>query len=335
MTASTIPTFPQLVQDFFCRYLIQQKNASQQSVTSYRDAVRLLLTFLKDEVGREPSQLTLSDLNANTIERFLNWLEEKRKNSVRTRNNRFAAIRSFLRYAGARDPGQLSLVHQVLALPMKRFDRPLMPYLLREEIQAVLAAPDPVTWSGRRDRAMFTVLYNTGARVSEVAQLKIEDADLGRAGTLRLKGKGRKERTIPLWKDTIRCLKTWLSELPQNGQHPLFPNAVGKFLTRSGIESRLTQAVTTATQTCPSLKNRHVSPHTIRHSTAMHLLQSGVDITVIALWLGHESCATTHMYVEADLQMKQKALDRLEEPGIKPTRYKPSDKLLAFLESLG
>jgi site-specific recombinase XerD len=157
MTASSIPTFPQLVQDYFCRYLIQQKNASQQTVTSYRDAVRLLLNFLKDELGREPCQLTLSDLSAHNIERFLNWLEEKRKNTVRTRNTRFAAIRSFLRYAGARDPGRLSFVQQVLAIPMKRFDRPLMPYLLREEIQAVLDAPDPATWSGRRDRAMFTV----------------------------------------------------------------------------------------------------------------------------------------------------------------------------------
>ena len=335
MTASSIPTFPQLVQDYFCRYLIQQKNASQQTVTSYRDAVRLLLNFLKDELGREPCQLTLSDLNAHNIERFLNWLEEKRKNTVRTRNTRFAAIRSFLRYAGARDPGRLSFVQQVLAIPMKRFDRPLMPYLLREEIQAVLDAPDPATWSGRRDRAMFTVLYNTGARVSEIAQSKIEDADLGHAGTIRFMGKGRKERMIPLWKDTIRCLKTWLSELPQNGQYPLFPNAVGGFLTRSGIESRLKEAVTTASQTCPSLRVRPVSPHTIRHSTAMHLLQSGVDITVIALWLGHESCETTHMYVEADLEMKQKALDRLEEPGVKPTRFKPSDKLLKFLEGLG
>lgn len=216
MTVSTIPTFPQLVQDYFCRYLIQQKNASQRTIASYRDAVCLLLNYLKDRLGRDPSQLTLTDLSADNIERFLNWLEENRKNTVRTRNNRFAAIRSFLRYAGARDPGRLSLVQQVLAIPMKRFDRPLMAYLLRDEIQAVLDAPDPATWSGRRDRAMFTVLYITGARVSEVAQLKIEDADLGHAGTLRFQGKGRKERMIPLWKDTIRCLKSWLSRQLHN-----------------------------------------------------------------------------------------------------------------------
>lgn len=334
MTTSAIPTFPQLVQDYFCRYLIQQKNASRRTIASYRDTVRLLLSYLQDRVGREPSQLTLADLNADNIEQFLNWLEEKRKNTVRTRNTRFAAIRSFLRYAGARDPGLLSLVQRVLAIPTKRFDRPLMTYLLREEIQALLDAPNPATWSGRRDRALFTVLYNTGARVSETAQLKIEDADLGHAGTIRFLGKGRKQRTIPLWKDTIRCLKAWLSELPPNGQHPLFPNAVGGFLTRSGIESRLNEAVAKASLTCPQLRDRGVSPHTIRHSTAMHLLQSGVDITVIALWLGHESTATTHHHVEADLKMKQQALDRLGEPGIKPTRFKPSDELLKFLENL-
>jgi site-specific recombinase XerD len=274
MTASTVPNFPQLVQDYFCRYLIQQKNASQRTVASYRDTVRLLLNYLKDRLGRDPSQLTLADLNADNIERFLNWLEEKRKNSVRTRNNRFAAIRSFLRYAGARDPGWLSLVQQVLAIPMKRFDRPLMNYLRREEIQALLDAPDPATWSGRRDRVMFTVFYNTGARVSEVAQLRIEDVDLDHSGTIRLRGKGRKERTIPLWKDTIRCLKTWRTQLPPFGQSPLFPNSVGGFLTRSGIESRLKEAATTASKFCPSLSICNVSPHTIRHSTAMHLLQS-------------------------------------------------------------
>jgi site-specific recombinase XerD len=334
MKATSAPTFPQLVQDFFCKYLIGQKNASQQTVASYRDTMRLLLCFLKQHLGREPSRLSLTDLHADNVESFLNWLEQKRGNAVRTRNNRFAAVRSFLRYAAARVPEQLPLIQRVLAMPMKRFDRPLMGFLHRDEVQAVIDAPDASTWSGRRDRVMFAVFYNTGARVSEIARLKIEDADLGRADSIRLHGKGRKERIIPLWKDTIRTLKTWLSELPNDSQRPLFPNAAGGFLTRSGIESRLKRALRSAEKQCFSLKGRHVSPHTIRHSIAMHLLQSGTDITVIALWLGHESPATTHMYVEADLAMKQKALDRLEEPGTKPSRFKPDDALLRFLESL-
>jgi site-specific recombinase XerD len=334
MKSASPPTFPQIVQGYFCQNLINQKNASQQTVASYRDTMRLLLCFLKQHLGREPSRLNVSDLNADNVELFLNWLEQERGNAVRTRNNRFAAVRSFLRYAAARDPVQLPLVQRVLAMPMKRFDRPLMDFLLRDEVQAVLDAPDASTWSGRRDRVMFAVLYNTGARVSEIARLKIEDADLDHGGSIRLYGKGRKERTLPLWKDTIRCLKTWLSEIPHDGQKPLFPNATGGFLTRSGIESRLKRAVTTAAAQCASLKNRHVSPHTIRHSIAMHLLQSGTDITVIALWLGHENPATTHMYVEADLAMKQKALDRLDEPGTKPARFKPDDALLQFLEGL-
>jgi integrase/recombinase XerD len=181
---------------------------------------------------------------------------------------------------------------------------------------------------------MFAVFYNTGARVSEVARLKLEDIDLDRGGTVLLTGKGRKQRTLPLWKNTVRSLRKWLPEIPNDGKKPVFPNAANQFLSRSGIESRLKRAVTTAAEQCPSLTSRSISPHTIRHTTAMHLLQSGVDITVIALWLGHENPATTHMYIEADLQMKRKALDRLEPPGMAPQRFKPDDALLQFLEGL-
>lgn len=334
MTTSKSPSFPQLVQEYFCQHLINRKNASSQTIASYRDTMRLLLRFLQQHLTREPSRLEINDLSTDNIDQFLNWLEETRGNTIRTRNNRFAAIRSFLRYAAARDPASLQLVQQVLAIPMKRFDRPRMNFLLREEVQTLLDAPDSSTFSGRRDRVMFAVLYNTGARVSEVAKLKVDDADLNRTGSIRLHGKGRKHRTIPLWKETVRSLRTWLLELPHDGQKPLFPNASGGFLTRSGIESRLKRAVNIASKRCPTLKDRAISPHTLRHSTAMHLLQSEVDITLIALWLGHESPATTHMYVEADLAMKQKALDRLEQPGTKPQRFKPTDALLRFLEGL-
>jgi integrase/recombinase XerD len=334
MTISSFPSFAQSVQDYFLKHLINQKNASSQTVASYRDTMRLLLKFLKQYLGREPSQLEISDFSADNIDQFLNWLEKERGNSIRTRNVRFAAIRSFLRYAAARDPTVLPLVQRALSIPMKRFDRPQLTFLALEEIQAILDAPDLSTWSGRRDRAMFAVLYNTGARVSEVANLKVEDVDLDRGGTVLLTGKGRKQRTLPLWKNTVRSLREWLPEIPNDGKKPVFPNAANQFLSRSGIESRLKRAVTTAAEQCPSLTSRSISPHTIRHTTAMHLLQSGVDITVIALWLGHENPTTTHMYVEADLQMKQKALDRLEPPGTTPQRFKPDDALLQFLEGL-
>ncbi len=276
----------------------------------------------------------MSDLTADNIETFLKHLEESRKNSVRTRNNRFAALRSFLKYAAGRDPTFLSTAQRVLAMPMKRFDRPLLGFLSQTEVQAILNAPDGSKWTGRRDRSMFATLYNTGARVSELAALKLQDVPLDVAGSVRIHGKGRKQRTVPLWKDTTKRLKTWIKEIDPNGQSPLFPNASGGFLTRSGVEYRLKRAVADAVSGCPSLKDKTVSPHTLRHTTAMHLLQSGVDITVIALWLGHESTETTHMYVEADLAMKERALSRLEEPKIGALRYRPSDSLLKFLESL-
>ena len=334
MTISPWPSFAQTVQDYFLKHLINQKNASSQTIASYRDTMRLLLKFLKRSLGREPSQLEISDVGADNIDQFLNWLEKERGNSIRTRNVRFAAIRSFLRYAAARDPTVLPLVQRALSIPMKRFDRPQLTFLALDEIQAILDAPDSSTWSGRRDRVMFAVLYNTGARVSEVARLKFEDIDLDRGGTVLLTGKGRKQRTLPLWKHTVRSLREWLLEIPNDGQKPVFPNAANQFLSRSGIESRLKRAVTTAAEQCPSLSSRSISPHTIRHTTAMHLLQSGVDITVIALWLGHENPTTTHMYVEADLQMKLKALDRLEPPGTALQRFKTDDAILQFLEGL-
>lgn len=264
MTSSSSLVFAQSIQDFFLKHLINQKNVSSQTVTSYRDTMRLLLRFLQQHLGREPSKLEFDDVSADNIDQFLNWLEETRGNSIRTRNTRFAAIRSFLRYAVARNPSMLPLVQRVLSIPMKRFDRTQLTFLVREEIQAILTAPDSSTWSGRRDRVMFAVLYNTGARVSEVAKLKVEDVDLDRDGTVLLTGKGRKQRTLPLWKNTVRSLKEWLPEIPNDGKKPVFPNAANQFLSRSGIESRLKRAVATAAKQCPSLTSRSISPHTIR-----------------------------------------------------------------------
>lgn len=334
MIALPTVTFANLVQDFFSKRLVQQRNVSSRTVASYRDTFRLLLRFLHDSVAKQPSQIQLSELTPTMIEAFLNHLESDRGNSVRTRNNRFAAIRSFLTYAAAQEPSCLSTVQQVLAIPMKRFERPLMEYLSSDEMDAILAAADCTAWSGRRDLAMFGTLYNTGARVSELTAITVADVCLDRCASVRLHGKGRKDRSVPLWRDTVRQLKRWLKEYGGGEASPLFPNSTGNHLTRSGVEYRLKRLVATASTACPSLEKRKISPHTIRHTTAMHMLQANVDVTVIALWLGHESPATTHMYVEADLRMKERALGSLREPKTRHVRYQPRDKLLRFLEGL-
>ena len=328
------PGFAALVQAFFCQRLIEQQNVSNRTVSSYRDAFRLLLGFLEQHRKKPPATVTLADLDAPTIAAFLDHLEKKRQNSIRTRNARLAAIRSFLKFAALRDPMSLPVVQRVLALPMKRFARPALTFLSRDEVAALLAAPDASTWSGRRDRALFSVLYNTGARVSEAVALRRADVSLDAARSVRLTGKGRKQRTVPLWKSTAEQLRDWAALLNPAPETILFPNRDGEPLSRSGVEKRLMEGMRVAAARCRTLQGKRVSPHTLRHTTAMHLLQSGVDITVIALWLGHESTETTHQYVEANLAMKEEALSKLEEIPTPKIRFRASDKLLQFLEDL-
>ena len=333
-TGTATPSFPALLQDFFCQRLVAQRNASARTVASYRDAFRLLLRFAASRTRRSPDCLTMSDLDAPLVAAFLDHLEATRGNAVRTRNARLAAIRSFLRYASFRDPTSLQTIHQVLAIPMKRYDRPLLGFLTRAETEAIVAAPDARTWSGLRDHVMLATLYNTGARVSEVAALLIGDATLGREASLRIRGKGRKERLVPLWKSTAAELRGWIAHAGGGTDAPLFPNRHRAPMTRAGIESRLHAAVGIATKRCPSLAGRRISPHTLRHTTAMHLLQSGVDLSVIALWLGHESPSTTHLYVEADLAMKERALAKLAGPPGTRHRFHATEGLLRFLDGL-
>ena len=328
-------TFPSILQDYFCQRLINQLDASPRTVASYRDTFRLLLRYLADRLKRGPATITLEDLDAPLILAFLDHLEKERANSARTRNTRRAAIRSFMQYVGVQEPASLALVQRVLAIPAKRHVRPLVGFLSREEINAVVDAPDSTSWSGRRDRGMFATFYNSGARVSELVGLRVGDVAFGPSAHLRIHGKGRKERTVPLWKDTAFRLKEWLREIAANAEAPLFPNRFGQALTRAGVESRLKEAVKLAVaKGRRSLSERSVSPHMLRHTTAMHLLQAGVDLSVIALWLGHENSSTTHLYLEADLAMKQRALGRVEEPTSRRLRYRPTDKVLLFLESL-
>lgn len=332
----TPPTagFPALLQQFFQRRLLAERGASAHTIASYRDTFELLLRYAERQTGRTASALTLADLDAPLVLAFLDHLEHERGNSPRTRNLRLTAIRSFMRYASLRDPASLPVTERVLAISAKRFDRPALDFLTRAEVEALLAAPDQASWSGQRDAVLLAMLYNSGARVSELAGLRVADLLLDRASALHLHGKGRKERVVPLWKRTASQLRGWLSHIDQSPDAPVFPNRAGKPMTRSGVEQRLRVAISKASQRCPSLAARRISPHTLRHTTAMHLLQSGVDITVIALWLGHEDTATTHLYVEADLAMKEAALKRLDEPSLKPVRYKAPDRLLAFLEAL-
>lgn len=328
------PTFPSLLQDFFCQRLIAQRQASPRTVASYRDTFRLLLSYATARSKKTASALTLADLDAPLILDFLDHLEQERHNSVRTRNVRLAALRSFLHYAALQDPTMLSVIHQALAIPTKLFDRPLLGFLSREEMEAILAAPDRSTWSGHRDHVLLRTMYNTGARVSEIIAVRVGDLTLDPSASVHLHGKGRKERAVPLWKTTAKCLKEWRPRIEGSAGAPLFPNRHQGLLTRSGVEDRLRAAVKSAAAQHPSLATRRISPHTLRHTTAMHLLQAGVDLSVIALWLGHESIETTHQYIEADLQMKERALEKLQDPPSKTLRFRASDSLLAFLDRL-
>ncbi|MCK9908051.1 site-specific integrase [Microbacteriaceae bacterium K1510] len=329
------PSFPTLLQRFFVDHLRQQRAVSPHTIAAYRDTFRLFLHFAHCRSGKAPTNLCLSDLDADVILAFLDHLERDRKSSVRSRNARLSAIRAFLKYAAHEDITALATIERCLAIPQKRHDKPVLGFLSRPEMDAIIAAPDPATWAGRRDQALFSLLYNTGARVSEAINLKVRDVVLDTAPVAHLHGKGRKRRSVPLWKSTAATLRHWLRHLPDaSPQAHLFPNSAGGRLSRSSAAQRLALAVETAAKGFPKLLKRNISPHTIRHTTAMHLLQSGVDITVISLWLGHEDPSTTHLYLEADLAMKEEALSRLEPLSATPMRYRPPDRLLAFLQAL-
>lgn len=335
MSDHNTPSLPTLVQRFFVEHLAQHRAVSHQTVAAYRDALRLLLGFAAQRLHRTPSAITLQELDAPLLLAFLDHLENERGNSVRSRNARLAAIRTFLKYAGHHDLDTLATIERGLAIPQKRFDRPMVGFLSRDEIRAIIEAPDASTWAGQRDRAMFSTLYNTGARVSEMIGARWGDVVLERQPAVHLHGKGRKDRSVPLWRETASLLRGWRRRLGEpSADAMLFPNRTGGRMTRSNVTQRLQLAVEGAARKLPTLIDRAVTPHVIRHTTAMHLLQSGVDITVIALWLGHEDTATTHMYVEADLTMKEQALMKLQPAGAPSGRFRATDELMSFLQAL-
>jgi len=333
-TAAPAPSFPALVQAFFAEHLTQQRALSPRTVASYRDAFMLFLGFVQRRCTKAPADLKLTDITPELILAFLDHLENVRHNSVRSRNARLAALRAFLKFAAHRDVASLHVIERALVVPMKRFERPMLEFLSREQMLEVIGSPED-SWVSRRHHLLLGLLYNTGARVSEIIGVRVADVVLEGAACVHLHGKGRKQCSVPLWRSTVKELRAWLKENPRLGATcALLPNRDRQPMTRSNVTQRLALAVRAAAQRNPALTNRHISPHTIRHSTAMHLLQSGVDISVIALWLGHESPTTTHHYVEADLAMKERALSRLKEPKARARRYRAPDSLLQFLGTL-
>ena len=335
MNTCTVPTdLARLLQSFFLQRLIQQRRVSHRTVTSYRDTFRLLLRFAERLLDKPVSELCLSDMDVNLVLGFLDDLEAHRHNCVRSRNARLAAIRAFLQYAALQEPTALPQIQRVLAIPMKRFERPVVGFLSREEIEAILNAPDRSSWSGQRDHVLLATLYDTGARVSEIIAVTREDVECRHCTAVHLHGKGRKERVVPLSKPTSARVRSWMQQIGSDARQPLFPNRYGQPMSRSGVAKRLQVAVKLASPRCPSLHEKTISPHVVRHSTAMHLLQSGVDLAVIALYLGHESVVTTHHYLQADLKMKERALAALQPPQTKTMRFKPAPEVLAFLDTL-
>ena len=332
MTTST--HFPRLLQGFFTDRLLDQRQASPHTVASYRDTFRLFLKFAHERLNKAPATLPLEDFDAPFIGQFLDHLETDRGNSPQSRNVRLAAIHSFCRYVAFQEPQHSEQIQRIVAIPAKRYERKQIDYLDPSEIEALLDAPDLTTWAGRRDRALLMLTAQTGLRVSEVVGLRCEDIVLGPSAYVRCHGKGRKQRCTPLRKQVANTLRTWLQERDACPHEPLFPSARGGHLSRDGVEYLLKKHAAQARKQCPSLANKRISPHVLRHTAAMDLLRHGVDRTVIALWLGHESVETTQVYIHADLGLKEEALAKTAPLGVRSGRYQPEDSLLEFLESL-
>lgn len=328
------PELPALLQAFFTERLFQQRQASTHTIKSYRNTFRLLLRFAAVRLHRAPSRLVLADLDTALLGAFLLHLETDRGNCARSRNVRLAAIHAFFRYVALADPGHALLCHQVLAIPSKRFEKGLVEFLDDEETLALLAAPDPGTWIGRRDRALLLVAVQTGLRVSELVALRRQDVALGTGAHVRCLGKGRKLRCTPLRRDVVAVLDPWMRELPAAIDTPVFPSSRCGHMSPDAVERLVAKHAATAQPRCPSLAKKHVTPHVLRHSAAMALLQRGVDRSVIALWLGHESVETTQIYLHADLRLKERALAHTTPSGHAPGRFRPDDALLAFLDTL-
>lgn len=326
--------FPSLLQRFFTDRLVRQFGASEHTVASYRDTFRLLLSFAEIRLDRTPSGLQLEDLDASFLSQFLDHLEASRRNGTRTRNTRLAALRAFFHYVAFAEPAYALHCQRVLAIPAKRYERGPVEFLSEDEAAAVVAAPDPSRWIGRRDRTLLLVALQTGLRNSELISLRWRDIEFGVGAHVRCLGKGRKMRCTPLRPDVARVVASWLSEQGGDPKDHVFPSSRGGALSPDAMQRLVARHVAVACRVCPSLSGRTVTPHSLRHSAAMDLLRRGVDLTVIALWLGHESTETTQIYLHAEMGLKERALAHATECGLPPARFRPTDALLAFLEAL-
>lgn len=322
------------LETFFTDRLVRQRHASAHTIAAYRDTWRLLVRFAAKRLTKEPSQLEITDLDAPLIGVFLDHLEHDRANTVRTRNARLSAIHALFRYAALRHPEHAAVIARVLAIPPKRFERRLVLFLTDAQVDALLAAPDRTTWTGRRDYALIALVVQTGLRASELIHLRCADLHLDVGAHVSCLGKGRKQRITPLTKPMVAVLRAWLTERAGEPGAPLFPTRTGSTLSRDALERRLATHTATTAHACPSLREKTITPHVLRHTAAMRLLHAGVDTTVIALWLGHEQIETTQIYVHADLTLKERALARTTPADVQPGRYRPPDKILAFLEAL-
>ena len=331
---SAAESFQTLLERFFTQRLMQQRRASPHTISSYRDSFRLLLYFAQAQLGKPPSQLAFEQIDAPLIAAFLNEMESGRGITARSRNLRLTAIRSFFRYAAFEAPDHAAQIQRVLAIPSQRFTRTQVGFLTRPEVQALLAAPDTLTWSGHRDHAMFLVAIQCGLRLSEFTGMRRDAVILGAGANIRVLGKGRKERAIPLTRQTVAVLKAWLRNIPDRDDAIVFPSARGAHLSADGVQYILAKHVAVAAKSCSSLQQRRITPHMLRHTCAMELLQAGTERSVIALWLGHESVETTQIYLDANLAMKEQALAKTAPPEGKPGRFRPDDQLMAFLKAL-
>jgi len=323
-----------LLQRFFTERLINQQGASPHTVAGYRDTFRVLFRFTTERLRRPPSALRIEDLDVSMLERFLDSLERDRGNGPRTRNHRLSALHAFFRYVALAEPALSLQCQRILAIPPKRFERGPVEFLTEDEITALVSAPTPDTWIGQRDRTLLLLTAQTGLRNSEITALRRQDVELGTGPHVRCLGKGRKSRCTPLRPDVVAVLKAWLSKQPGAPTDPVFPSARGRRLSADALQRLVARHTATACRTCPSLKVKTVTPHTLRHTAAMALLWRGVDLTVIALWLGHESTESTEVYLHADMRIKERALARATPTGLVPGRYRAPDPVLAFLEAL-
>lgn len=327
-------TLAPTIEAFFTERLMAQRQASQRTIASYRDTIRMLLVFAERRTGKPPAHLEVADVNAGMVSDFLDHLEQERHNTARTRNARLAAIHSLLRFAFLRHPEHAHSIQQVLAIPSKRHDRRDVDYLTPEETDALLAAAEGQRWIERRDHALLVLMIQTGLRVSELCRLTCGDLHLGTGPHVVCRGKGRKGRATPLTPHTVGVLRTWMKDSDGEPEEPLFPTTTGRSMSVDAVQWLVAKYAARATGCCPSLGRKRVSPHVLRHTCAMNLLHAGVDSAVIALWLGHESTQTTQIYLHADMAIKEKAIGRTAPPNTKTSRYRPVDPLLTFLEGL-